>query len=70
MLDTMVDVEAVAKAGGFESWHEMAQMVARVDLAKVANLAPFIAWKNYDGTKAGLEELLRRPGVAMQWEGE
>lgn len=65
MLDTMVNVEDAAKAGGFESWHEMAQMVAKVDFAKTANLASFVAWKDYDGTKAGLEELLNRPGVAV-----
>lgn len=48
---------------GFASPAEWVKLVASADLSTAAKVAEFSAWKNADGTKAGLERVLARIGT-------
>lgn len=39
---------------GFDSWDDLSQLVADVDLSTAKKQAAFVKWKLEDGTKAGL----------------
>ena len=49
----------VAKEAGFADAAELHRMVASVDLTKPGMIARFKQWQTEDGSKRGLEELLR-----------
>ena len=49
-------LEKVARDHGFESEEEMHRLIASVELS--SQFAAFLKWRNTDGTKAGLLELL------------
>jgi hypothetical protein len=46
------------KDKGFESLEELSRMVAAVDLSTPEKIIAFRLWKNYDGSKEGLMDLL------------
>lgn len=52
-----MDLEVIVKELGFESTQEFNKMVAAVDLSNPARQDAFVAWKENDGTKAGLRKL-------------
>lgn len=51
-------MEELVKRQGFENLAEFNRMVAKVDISTPKKLEAFEAWKNNDGTKDGLVELL------------
>ena len=55
MSDVM---DQLARMNGFKDGDELGRMVAAVPLASPGMMERFLRWKNDDGSKAGLEELL------------
>jgi len=55
---TTAQMEADAKARGFESVDEFERCMARVDISSLVKYQAFVLWKNEDGTKTGLLPLL------------
>lgn len=57
----MTEVKPIAEVArdlGFESEEEMHRLIASVDLSSQSQFAAFLAWRDTDGTKAGLLKLL------------
>lgn len=56
-------LDTIAKENGFESEKEMHKLIANVDLSDPIKLNRFETWKQNDGTKTGLLELLENKGA-------
>jgi len=52
-------LDKLAREQGFENHREMSKLVASVDLTHVETRKAFLAWKEVDGSKAGLETVLK-----------
>lgn len=57
-------IEEAVKKSGFKSLQEMTRMVASVNLTSPGAMEAFEDWKNNDGSKKGLENLLNKKPVA------
>jgi hypothetical protein len=61
-------MEDLIKELGFESVQEYHRLVASADLSTAEKLKAFEAWKNEDGSKAGLLKLItKQPNETMKW---
>jgi hypothetical protein len=58
-------MDEVARDLGFDDAADMHRCVAAVDLTTPARLAAFVAWRDDDGTKAGLLALAAKGGGVM-----
>jgi hypothetical protein len=52
-------LDKFAREHGFANEKEMNEMVASVDLTHQPTRQAFLGWKEIDGTKAGLETVLK-----------
>lgn len=52
-------LDKLARENGFENEQEMHTMIASVDLTHDATRRAFLGWKEYDGSKEGLEKILK-----------
>jgi hypothetical protein len=52
-------LDKLAQEMGFENEMEMNRMVSSVDLTHQPTRLAFLGWKESDGTKAGLETVLK-----------
>jgi hypothetical protein len=52
-------LDKLAREMGFENEMDMNRMVASVDLTHQPTRLAFLGWKESDGTKAGLETVLK-----------
>ncbi|NIT79616.1 MAG: hypothetical protein GWN58_33200 [Anaerolineae bacterium] len=52
-------LDKLAREQGFENEQEMHHMIASVDLTHDATRLAFLAWKETDGSKEGLEAVLK-----------
>ena len=59
-LKTNNTMEDIVKECGFESLKEYHRLVCEVDLTNQINLIEFTNWKNEDGTKKGLLEIINK----------
>lgn len=52
-------LDKLAREMGFENENEMHHMIASVDLTHQPTRLAFLGWKEKDGTKTGLETVLK-----------
>jgi len=52
-------LDKLAREMGFENNEQMNQMVASVDLTHQPTRLAFLRWKESDGSKAGLDDVLK-----------
>ena len=57
--DAKTMLDSAAKAFGFRDNAERLQMEADIDMSSAENVAAFEQWKDSDGTKAGLDRLVK-----------
>jgi len=54
-------LDELAKMMGFTGEEELHKMVAAVDMSTPVQIRRFQVWKEFDGSKGGLEKLLPQP---------
>lgn len=58
-------MDELARLNGFESAVEMNKLIAAVDISTPEKLQAFNTWKEGDGSKAGLQQLLPKSASEM-----
>lgn len=66
MKQVFVNPNVFAQSQGFENMRELSSMVARVNLSQPSVAEQFKCWQCNDGSKAGLEALLKQQGVCHE----
>lgn len=66
----MNQLEEFAKQSGFTDLAEFDKMVASVDLSSTANIVRFKSWQNDDGSKAGLENVIKLNKIDKEFQNQ
>jgi len=66
----MNQLEEFAKQSAFTDLAEFDKMVACVDLSSTANIVRFKSWQNDDGSKAGLENVIKLNKIDKEFQNQ